>query len=470
MRIVFFLFVSIPLFGQTIDTTQLFTPEDYLGWVRAYHPVMKTAALLEGKADAGLLKARGALDPKWFGDYEDKSFDQKNYFRVGEAGLKVPTWWGIDVKLAYRWSNGDFLNPEAKLPKNGQAIIGLEVPLLQGVIFDQRRAQIQQAQLYRDANEASRRSIINNLLLEAVEYYWQWAYQYQVVRIYETSLRLAEDRFRIIRESFLQGDKPAIDTLESLIQMQNRQLQLSQAEVELQNAVLELSNFLWYEDLVPLEVSAQLRPVEPSSEWPAGEPNISPALFRNLKQTHPDLQALMVKQKQLGIKERLKREQFKPRLNLKYNFLGNGFNLSAENPNNNNLNNVLLENYKWGLKFSYPLLLRKERSGLQLVRLEQLETEYKIGNKELAITNKIKGILQLLETTADQLITQQDMVANYEALLDAENEKFRIGESSIFLLNNREQKLIESQMKNIKLQVSFEKLQWKLAWAKGELR
>ena len=101
MRILFFILFAVPVFSQSIDTTQVFTLEKYLTWVKAYHPVMQQAGLLRNKADASLLEARGVLDPKWFGEYEDKSFDEKNYFRVGEAGLKVPLWFGADIKASY---------------------------------------------------------------------------------------------------------------------------------------------------------------------------------------------------------------------------------------------------------------------------------------------------------------------------------------------------------------------------------
>lgn len=469
-RILFFLLFPGSLFAQSIAYNQEFTLEEYLNWIRLYHPVMQQAALLENKADASLQEARGGFDPKWFGEYEDKSFDQKNYFRVGEAGLKIPSWWGVDIKLAYLWSNGVFLNPEASLPTNGQAVLGIEMPLLQGVVFDQRRAQVQKAKLVAKANEAERRNLINNLLLEATEVYMEWSYQYQTALIYATSLTLARDRFQMIRESFLQGDKPAIDTLESLIQIQNREIQLNQAQVAVQNAALALSNFLWSKDLVPLEVSAQLYPEDLRAAWRIEELDILAIDIPTSARNHPQLQAIEVKQKQLEIKERLKREQFKPSLNFSYNFLGNGFDLSPEHPNQSALNNLLLENYKWGLTFSYPLLLRKERGGLQLVRLEQAEVEFKRQDKQLQLGNKIKGIIQLLENTDEQLDTQEAMVGNYEVLLEAENEKFRIGESSIFLLNNREQKLIDAQVKRNKLYATFQKLRWKLEWAKGELQ
>ncbi len=470
IRIFFFLLISVSAFGQTIDSTQVFSLEKYLTWVRVYHPVMQQANLLENKADASLLEARGMFDPKWFGDYEDKSFDQKNYFRIGEAGLKIPTWWGVDVKMAYLWSNGDFLNPEGKLPKNGQAIIGVEIPLLQGLVFDQRRAQVQQARLLQDGNEATRRTIVNELLLNAIETYWKWAYQNQILQVYENSLNLAQDRFELVKSSFEQGDKPAIDTLESLIQIQNRELQYSQAQVDFRNATLKLSNFLWFEDLTPLEVSENLRPENLHADWNFLEEKPNPDFLKNIADSHPELQSILIKQQQLQIKERLKREQFKPNLRFNYNFLGNGFDWTDNNSNEAVINNLVTENYKWGLKFSYPLLLRKERGGLELVRIEQLENQYKLGEKQLKISNKIIATFQQLETTFGQINTLESMVGNYEILLEAEFEKFRIGESSIFLLNSREQKLIDAQMKLNKLQTEFQKLKWKLRGAKGQLQ
>jgi len=39
------------------------------------------------------------------------------------------------------------------------------------------------------------------------------------------------------------------------------------------------------------------------------------------------------------------------------------------------------------------------------------------------------------------------MTQNYSALLEAEKTKFSIGESSVFLLNSRENKLFEAQEK-----------------------
>ena len=466
--IVFLLLSASPLTGQSIDTTKVFPLEDFLNWVRIHHPVMRQAALLDNQAQAALLKARGAFDPKVYADYEDKSFDSKNYWRRGEAGVKVPTWPGIDVKLAYTWNNGVFLNSDDNLPDNGQAIVGLEVPLARNLFFDKRRAEVQKAQLYRDANEAQRRILINDLLFSAVELYWKWAYAYQSTQIYEKALQLSKERFSGIRESFFQGDKPAIDTLEAVIQIQNRQLQLDGALLQFRNATLELSNFLWLEDLVPLQLSGGLRP-QPLTSIAESIRTISGDALIRADVNHPKLRALRVKQEQLEIDERWQREAFKPELNLSYNFLGTGFSFNpAQNPESG-FSDLFTENYKWGLTFNYPILWRKERGGLELVRLKQAELHAKLQNTRLEIRNKVSAVYQEMDIVAGQVRTQRQMLVNNQTLLEAENEKFRIGESSVFLLNSREQKLIETELKLTKLRVEFQKLLRKLDWALGEL-
>ncbi|MEO1518134.1 MAG: TolC family protein [Bacteroidota bacterium] len=473
LRILFFVCLSTSVMGQQLPTASspVFPLDSLLHWVRQQHPIWQQANLLNDQANAYLLKARGAFDPKAYGDYTQKSFDEKNYFRYGEAGVKVPTWLGVDFKLGYAWSDGIFLNPEDNLPASGQAIAGLSVPLARGMLFDQRRAQVQKARLYRNANEAERRQIINELLTDATKAYWDWAFQYQVVQVYRAALDLADNRFEMIRQSFIQGDKPAIDTLEYQIVRQDRQLQLQESLAALENSRLYLSTFLWYDDNLPLALSTAYRPQDWIDEWRVNPAQITNWLRDSLVLYHPDMMALRAKRQMLQVDERLQKENFKPQLNVNFNFLADGFDFTPDKPQNgNDLNQLLTENYKWEVQFSYPLFLRKERAGLQQVQISQLENENKTRFKRLDIRNKILGVLQQLQVMAQQLDTQADMLNNYRRLLAAENEKFRIGESSVFLLNSREQKLIESQLKQAKMQASYAKQRYKLEGVMGRMQ
>ena len=130
----------------------------------------------------------------------------------------------------------------------------------------------------------------------------------------------------------------------------------------------------------------------------------------------------------------------------------------------------MTENYKAGLKVSMPIFNRKAKGDLELLDLKIVDTNYKFRQKVQELKNKIINYQSLLLNSKQQVNINQSVVTNYKNLLNAENEKFRFGESSIFLLNSREQKLISSQIKLIKLITIYRKNRLALVWATGQLR
>ncbi len=469
---IYILVFSAQLHAQPMDSLQVFTEAAYLDWVKEYHPIIQRANLLQRAAEAYQLKARGGFEPKVEGSIQQKSFDGKTYFTIGQTGLKIPTWLGAEVKAGYHWTNGVFLNPENNLPTNGQAFVGVNWSLGRGLRIDERRATLKKARLLEEANEAERQQQVNNLLLEAGKAYWEWVYAYNSMQIQEEGLRLSSIRLEGVRGSFLQGDKPAIDTLESLIQVQNREIALNEAMVQYDNQSRILSNFLWYENELPLEVSDLLRP--PNYE----EIDLSNVrlnltqLLDQLPEDHPTLQAYRVKLAQLEIDRRLKAEQLKPQIDVELNLLSDGFDFvnTPKDFEGGNFNALLTENYKAGINVSMPIFNRKTRGDLELVDLKLLETNYLLRQKSQDIKNKILNYQGVLDNTKQQIVINQSTIDNYQILLDAENEKFRFGESSIFLLNSREQKLIESQLKLIKLLTLYRKNRLALLWATGSVQ
>ena len=444
--------------------SQLLTLETFLQQVRTQHPVIKQATLLSEQARASLLAARGGFDPKLYGDWERKSFDGKNYFNLGEGGLKLPTWYGIEGKLGYNYASGVFLNPENKLPADGQFVLGFTVPLLQGMVMDERRAGLFQAKILRQANEAEQQNIRNDLLLDAAKAYWNWALAYSWLQIYEQAVQVATVRFNGIRESYAVGDKPAIDTLEALIQVQDRSLERNNAQLEFRNAMLGLQNFFWIND-VPLLFATLQRPVAMS--LPPQLPALLDASADELAALHPAVRGYEFKLQQLEVERRLKAEQLKPRLDLSYNMLGDGFDLRPGS--NGDVVDLFRENYKFGISAGFPIFLRKERGSLQLANLKILDANYGLSQKRQDIRNKIAAYQNDLRNLRQQIALATQMRDNYANLLEAENVKFAIGESSLFLVNSRENKLIEAELKLAKLQAEWMKTEAGLRWAAGRL-
>jgi hypothetical protein len=63
-----------------------------------------------------------------------------------------------------------------------------------------------------------------------------------------------------IQSLIKQGDKRAIDSVEAGISLKSRQLSLENSRLKLLKSKLELSNFLWLDNAIPMELSDILFP------------------------------------------------------------------------------------------------------------------------------------------------------------------------------------------------------------------
>jgi outer membrane protein TolC len=443
------------------DTTVVLNEERMTEWILKNHPIVRQANLLNQMAVPERRAASGAFDPKLYGDWNAKSFDNKNYFQQGEAGLKMDAWFGAEIKAAYNYTSGVYLNPENNLPADGQPVLGLKVPLLQGLFIDQRRADLFKARNLANLNAAKRDEVVNNLILDATVAFWDWYNAKKGMEVITEAINVSRLRFEAVKDGFEAGDKPAIDTVEALIQLQNWQNELFEANIKLNKTLLEISNFIWNEDGKPVTLSPASSPLD---ESPGFESALNPDVLNNISQTHPSLRKYIFKQKELEVDLRLKRELFKPQLDVEYNLLGSGFSFQ------NDVSDLpFYNNYKWGATFSFPLFLRKASGSYQLAQLKLLENDLGRQQKELEIQNKINQISTEIDNLEQSFANMQELVENYTRLFEGEQEKFFIGESSLFLINSRETKLLEARLKLFKTEAELNKTKSKLRWAVGQL-
>jgi outer membrane protein TolC len=96
--------------------------------------------------------------------------------------------------------------------------------------------------------------------------------------------------------------------------------------------------------------------------------------------------------------------------------------------------------------------LRKERADLKLAKLKLKDTEYEMISTKVTLQNKIQALKKELASLSVQNSIFEDVLEDYEQMLTAEERKFTLGESSLFLVNSREGKLIDAKLKAIELQ------------------
>jgi len=441
-----FILTVFGLHAQESDTLVL-NFREYLGYVKKYHPIAKQAELNIDMGQANLMRSRGGFDPKVEVDYDRKEFKGTEYYDRLNATFKIPTWYGIELKGNFEQNDGDFLNPAESVPTDGLYSAGVSMSVGQGFWINERMATLKQAKLFREQTKADRDLLVNQILFEAALAYFDWLQAYQDSQIFNNFLTNAQVRFQGVKTSALAGEVAAIDTVEAKIAVQDRALSLEQAKVRLMNKSLELSNFLWMNDNVPVELQPNVIPdiglegdVDTTLEI-MGKPLDSFTI-----ENHPKLKSLGYKIDGLTVDKRLKANKLLPKIDLEYNFL-------TETPEL--INSLETQEYKGGLTFRLPLFLRKERGDLKLAKIKLQDAEFELDNAEIQLRNKIVAIYRELESFETQNILIDDIVSNYTTLVAAEERKFSFGESSLFLINSRESKLIDAELKQNQVQNKF---------------
>lgn len=435
-----FIFIgwSWTVIGQN---TTAFSFNEFLGYVKKYHPLVKQADLKLNEAQANLMLARGAFDPKIEVDFSEKQFKDKNYYSVLNSSFKIPTWYGIELKAGFDNAEGIYINPENTLPNTGITSLGISVPVGQGLFINQRMADIKKAKIAQNLNSAERNLQAIEVLYEASMSYANWKRSYDEVKLYETYLKNAITRYKGVSELIIQGDKPAIDSVEAGIAVTTRRLNLEDAQLKYTKARLELSNYLWYENNLPLELKEELQPEKTLSVTIKETLQINELSSLSLD-NHPKIKALDAKIDLLKVEKQLKANALLPKLDLSYNYLSEP---SA-------VDQYRMEDYKIGLNFSIPIFLRKERAGLKLAKLKIQDTQLSLQFERKSLENKLKSQQQEIISLQKQQAYNSQLVQNYNQLLTAEDRLFGIGESSLFLINSRENTLVSSQLNAIGLE------------------
>lgn len=421
------------------------TLDEYLGYVKQFHPTVKQANLQVSQSQAAIMQARGGFDPKIEVDYLTKQFKSKEYYTILNSAFKIPTWYGIEIKGAFDSSQGQFLNPEDNLPKNGLTSLGISIPLGQGLFINQRMASLRQAKIFNTLTIAERDLEVVNILSEAAKSYFNWYRNYTEYKLYETFFNNATVRFKGIRGLITAGDKPAIDSVEAGIIVKNRRLNLEQSRIKVVKSGLELSNFLWLENNIPFELQPNIVPEE----------NLENSIDQTLKingfneinlANHPKIISLQNKVKILEIEKKLKGDMLKPQLNFNYNYI-------AQNPVAfQNFNN---DNYKYGVSFSYPLFLRKERGSFKIAKFKLENAILDFNFENVSLKNKINAQLQEVNSLKQQIKIASELEIDFDTMLKSEERLFFFGESSIFLINTRENSLLSSSLQKIDIYLRY---------------
>ena len=454
-----FFFSQTNVFAQ--QTPNIILPlQDFIAKVKQHHPLAKVAAITEEKAVANIQIAKGSFDPFLDVESKAKTFDGKNYYRYNNGEIKIPLPIG-DFKTGLENNGGQLLFSEVSKGKSSYA--GFEMPLVKGLIIDKRRAALQQARIALNENKQQRNMMMNDLLLDAYTSYNEWAGTYKLYRIFSEYVAVSAARLRLVNIGFANGDRAAMDTTEAYIQMQNFMLLQNDASMQLNTATYQMNNFIWDQTETAQQLADNVVP-DTLVLNETTQQIILPTFLIESNPSNPFLLQYKYKIDGLIVERKLKFQQLLPEINVKGNLLSKDF-----NPLKNATIPLLENNNRWGIGIKIPLLFRQGRGEYKMAKLKLEENNLYFKQKIIETENKIKDYFNRVEILQNQITIANSALLNYNALLRNELLRFNNGESSLFLVNSRENKVLEIKQKIIELQVKLLKATYTLNWAAGAL-
>ena len=464
MKRIALLFWLVALAFSSIAEQKQLSIVEYLEIVKKYHPVYQQTNLAVKKSVADIMSSRGAFDPIFKHYFSTKTFDGKNYYQSSSPEIIIPTWFGTDFNLGTQSYAGTNVDPTQTL--GNSSFIGINIPLAKDLIIDKRRAALSQAKLMNKMSLQDQRAVLNQLHFDASVAYLEWSKAHQLLKTVEQILSTSQNRFELIKKSFLLGERPAIDTLEAHTQIQFYQNARSNSFLEVQKSTIGLSAFLWNEQQQNVILPTDVLPDHEMTNtplWLSFELSLE-KLIERAEEVNPELKAYDFKLGALKIEKQLKFQNLLPKIDLNYQQLapGNQFqNMFASSSIQNN--------YYAGLKIELPIPLRFGRAEFEKAKIKYQDEQINQQLKRNSIQIKVKQYHTEFSNLKQQVQVQNSLVDNYKLLVKSEEIRLNNGEGSLFMINSRELKALESMEKLIDLKNKYFKSIFATQWAAGLL-
>lgn len=420
--------------------------EDVLQSVSRCYPRIKIARLEINKSKGEYITALGQFDPSLTLNSGSQPIGGyiNNY---GNTELNIPTLYnGVKFFGGYRNGQGNWPIYYQNYLTNsgGEYRAGLSLPLLRDRLIDKERTNLLTTKETIRMRHQDAAVIKIRVYQEAIKAYWQWVQAGLQVQTFKRLQILAIKRQDAIVKQANQGDLPRLAISENLQQIVQRKQLVNQGEMIFEQAAINLS--LYYRDQkgspqVPLNGELPPYVLEKSDHPMEG--------LLQLHQ-HPALKKLQNYYKIIKLKQNLAKNELLPNLDATaYTFKQNG---TGGYPL------LIPQAAMVGVSFKFPLLQREAKGKLISTshELQQITTESKFLFEQLKneLTNLFIGIKMYHHQVA--LLNKELQLA--KIVQNGETKKFYEGDSTLFLVNQREQTTAQVRLNWINAKVKLEEM------------
>jgi len=454
MRIILFVVVSYLCLTINVFSQKVFTFDEYYNIVVNSNPLVLEAKYEITAAEAELFGARGLFDPILSGGFNLKTQDAKDKLNDLDLSLEIPfaSMFGPKVKAQMRRAVAESTNPADRTSTPFDASIGVSLPLGQGIFTDEKRNKLFQAEIKPEIGQAKFQQKRNKILVEALSLYWKWAEAYQQVQIAQNLFTIAQERAQQLRDRAKAGDIAAMDSLEANLEVVFRNGKLLEKQQAYEQASVNLQVYVWDNNQQQTPLPGIPEPFQSINKL--SEQEIQ-AAQNDAKLLRPEVKLLQLDRNLANLDLNLANEFLRPNINANVDLMMYG------------LSDVGPGNLKFGLTMSQPILFRQARSQEELANIGIKRIDLQSLQLDATVTADVNFYATAVNRTFDQIQLLISEVSLASQLLNFERERLIAGETSLFLVNQRERFLATSQEKLAKEQSNYLVALIYLRWARG---
>jgi outer membrane protein TolC len=372
----------------------------------------------------------------------------------GSLELPLDMMFGPKLKASYTRGLGTNVNPEQLTTLPGEGSVGISLPVLQGIFTDARRNTLRKAMLRPDLARAQYQLERNTLLRSAALRYWDWSEALSALDVADSLLRLAQTRATFIKRRVLAGESAGIDTVEIQQEVQRRIGERLRALRIVEQFAIDVSVFVWNPDGSQPNM-ALLRPFPlPLDEGAAVRLEDQVAQARALR---PELQRIGVLQETSRLDSALASEFLRPYVELEAGLMS--YDVSA----------ISKLDYKVGVRVHQPLLFRQASAQVQTAGIGVQRADLSRSLLERMVDADVANAIVSVDRTRERLQAAEQEQDLARRMVDAEQQRFLSGDSSLLAVNLRERFYAEALLRVISARADLARAFITLRWATGTI-
>lgn len=421
-------------------------PEEVLRSSALTFPSILESFEREAAARADQLGADGAFDLILNAEYYDR---YTGTFSGGFGEVKAtqplrPL--GAEVFGSYRISDGTFPIYENIFNTNelGEFKVGALFSILKDSQIDARRFALEDTRLAASQARLDVLLVQLNVQFEALRAYWRWVAAGSEVRVYEELLEIAEARVVGLSRQVRAGAQPSIALTENEQNVIRRKTLLEEANRNFLTAANSLSYYLRDERGALIVPQREQLPNETGLATLPDMQSLLAMRRDDILEQRPELRNFRIMLERAQNKVALRRNDLQPKLDFSVELSRDFGPIGDGGPTFDSTDTVV------GVTFKVPLQRRAARGRLRRAEAELREMELRQQRTADQIEVELDNILTNLNAALRLAQLADDEVEQATTMVAAERKRFALGAGDFFLVNLREERAADAQIRAIR--------------------